>query len=100
MHTRIATYRITNGTFEEIAQRARQAALPILQDAPGFIRYGLADAADGTFLSVSLWSDRREAERASVLLAAWVAENMADRVALVASQVGDFGFYEGGRSAL
>lgn len=100
MHTRIATYRITNGTFDELALRAEQGMLPILQDAPGFIRYGLADAGDGTLLSVSLWSNHGDAERASDLAAAWVTENIADRVALVASKVGDFRFYEGGRSSL
>jgi hypothetical protein len=69
------------------------------QDAPGFIRYGLADAGDGTVLSVSLWSSHDDAERASGLASRWVAEAIADRVALVAASVGDFRFYEGVRSS-
>jgi hypothetical protein len=45
-------------------------------------------------VSVSLWDSEEEAEEANAMASSWVSENMADRVRLESTQVGDFLFYE------
>ena len=69
--------------------------LPILQVKPGFVRYGVAEDADGALLSISLWADRASAEAANVATAEFVAANLADKLSLINSSVGDLIFYEG-----
>ena len=45
-HVRIATYEIKDGTFQELADIAREGMLRTFQEQPGFIRYGLADLGE------------------------------------------------------
>jgi hypothetical protein len=96
-HMRIATYEITNGTFEEIAESTKTGLLPKFQDQPGFIRYGLADLGDRNCLSISLWKTRDQAHAATPMAASWVKENLAGRVVLRSNSVGDLAFFEGVR---
>lgn len=94
-HVRVGVYSLTKGTFEEAAKLAQEGMLPVFQEQPGFIRYGLAGGADGSVLSISLWETHDEAEAASVLAADWVREHIADRVQLREQFIGDFAFYTG-----
>jgi Antibiotic biosynthesis monooxygenase len=94
-HVRIAIYSLKKGTVEETAELAKGGMLPIFQAQPGFVRYGLALLDDGSVASVSVWETHAEAEAANVAAASWVAENLADRVELLSSHVGDFLFDEG-----
>ena len=94
-HVRIAIYDMVKGTAEETADLAKNGMLPIFQGQKGFVRYGLAALDDGTFVSISVWETRDEAEAANGVAADWVAENLADRVALKNTHVGDFFFDEG-----
>jgi hypothetical protein len=94
-HVRVATYEIKHGTFQEIADRARDGMLRTFRDQPGFIRYGLADLGDKTCLSLSLWETRKDADSSVPLAANWVRDNLSDRVELRTNQVGDLAFYEG-----
>ena len=94
-HLRVATYGITNGTFAEIADKAKGGMLPKFQDQPGFLRYGLADVGDKTCVSISLWETREQADKATHVAAEWIRENMKDRVELKTSYVGDLAFFKG-----
>src|SRR5438876_7490477 len=94
-HMRIATYEITKGSFQEIADSAKSGMLPKFREQPGFVRYGVADVGDNTVLSISLWETHEQAEAAVPVAAAWVQENLADRIALRTSQVGDLAFWQG-----
>ena len=49
-HVRVATYEIKQGSFQEIADMAREGMLRTFQDQPGFIRYGVADLVDPTLV--------------------------------------------------
>jgi heme-degrading monooxygenase HmoA len=97
-HVRIAQYQVASGTFEEVGAlvQAPGGMLEVFHDAPGFIAYGLADAGDGTFVSLSLWETRAEAEAAVPTAAAWIRENVADRIKLTDNTVADFSFLAGG----
>ena len=93
-HVRCATYEITKGTFQEVADSAKTGMLPKSQGEPGFIRYGVADCGDKTCLSISLWETHDQAKAASPVADAWVKENLNDRVALRSSYVGDLAFFQ------
>jgi heme-degrading monooxygenase HmoA len=94
-HVRIATYEIRNGSFQELAEIARQGMLRTFQEQPGFIRYGLADCGDRKLVSLSLWETRKDADASVPVAERWVRENVADRVALKTTQIGDLAFFEG-----
>jgi hypothetical protein len=94
-HVRIATYEIKDGTFEDLAELARQGMLRAFQEQPGFIRYGLADLGDRKLVSVSLWETRKDADAAVPVAERWVRENIASRVDLRTTQIGDMAFFEG-----
>ncbi len=94
-NVRIASYKITQGTFTDVVGVAKEGMLKTFKDQPGFIRYGLADTGNGTCLSISLWENRAQAEGAQLVAATWVREHLADKVELVTTQVGDLAFFEG-----
>ena len=94
-HVRIASYEITDGSAAEIAKLARDGMLPVFQGHAGFIGYSLLEVADGEIISVSVWQSHQDAEEATGLAAGWVAENLADRIKLEWSGVGDALFNAG-----
>jgi hypothetical protein len=94
-HVRIATYDIKDGTFGELAELARKGMLRTFQEQPGFIRYGLADLGERKLVSVSLWETRKDADAAVPVAERWVRENIATRVDLRTTQIGDMAFFEG-----
>jgi hypothetical protein len=94
-HVRIATYEIKDGSFGEVADIAEKGMLPTFQEQPGFIRYGLADLGDSKFVSLSLWETRKDADASVPVAERWVRENVANRVDLKTTQIGDLAFFEG-----
>jgi hypothetical protein len=93
-HLRLATYEITRGTFQEVADTAKTGMFRKFQDQPGFISYGVADIGDKKCLSISLWETHDQAEAAAPVAATWVKENLSDRVALRSDYVGDLAFFQ------
>jgi heme-degrading monooxygenase HmoA len=94
-HVRIATYDIKDGSFQELADIARKGMLKTFQEQPGFIRYGLADIGERKLVSVSLWETRKDADASVPVAERWVRENVANRVDLKTTQIGDLAFFEG-----
>jgi quinol monooxygenase YgiN len=94
-HVRIATYEIKDGTFQELADIARDGMLRTLQEQPGFIRYGLADLGDRKCVSLSLWDTHKDADASVPVVERWVREHIASRVDLRTTQIGDLAFFEG-----
>jgi len=99
-HLRIATYEITKGSFQDVADSARTGMLPKFKEQPGFLRYGLADLGDKTCVSISLWETRDQAQAAAPVAATWVKENLGDRVQLKTNSVGDLAFFQGERATV
>jgi heme-degrading monooxygenase HmoA len=93
-HVRIGVYALTSGTAKEAADQAREGMLSVFRAQAGFKAYGLAESTEGKLVSVSLWDSDEQAERANELAATWVRDNIADRIRLESTQVGDFLFYE------
>jgi heme-degrading monooxygenase HmoA len=94
-HVRVATYKITEGSYQDIAGSAKTGMLPTFKEQPGFVRYGLADVGDGVILSLSVWESREQADAAAPVAAAWVRDNLADRIELKSNYTGDVAFFEG-----
>jgi hypothetical protein len=94
-YLRLADYKITKGTFPEIADLAKGDMLKTFKAQPGFVRYGLVDTGDNSCLSISLWETHAQAEAAAPVAATWVRDHLADRVELRSNKVGDLAFFEG-----
>jgi heme-degrading monooxygenase HmoA len=94
-HLRLATYEIKDGTFEEVADVARSGMLRKFQEQPGFVRYGLADLGNKSCVSISLWDSRKSADAAVPVAAAWVRENLGDKIEIRSNQIGDVAFFDG-----
>ena len=94
-YTRLATYEVTNGTFAELTSIAEKGILPIFAREPGFVNYGLIDAGDHKVVSISIWETRESAQKSATMAATWVKENIADRVRLVTTQIGDLALFRG-----
>jgi len=88
-HLRLALYDITSGTAEEAAEVAKKGLLPIFKKQPGFVRYEVGKLDSGGVVSFSVWETADEAQAAVDTAASWVAENLATRVSLRESHVGD-----------
>ena len=93
--TRIATYDIIKGTFPELTGIAEKGLLPMFVREPGFVDYGLVDIGNHKVVSISIWQTREEAQKSVDMAATWVKENLADRVRLVTSHVGDLALFHG-----
>src|SRR5437588_11060046 len=88
-HMRMAIYSVTQGTYAELMERAREGLAPVLRDSPGFVFYSTTGVGGGRFVSVSTWQTREQAEAAAAKSAEWVSENMADSVALEENLIGE-----------
>jgi len=94
-HLRLAIYDLTKGSVEEVAGLAKDGMLPLFSTQPGFIEYGVADIGDRKVASITVWETREQAEQSVGVASTWVRENIADRVRLQTSYVGDLAFLQG-----
>ena len=88
-HVRVATYKVTSGTPEELAKIAEEGMLPIFQSHHGFIGYSVADMGGGEIMSISVWNSHKDAEEAVDLAKDFVADKMADLISLEWNGVAD-----------
>jgi len=94
-YTRISTYDITKGSFDELTGIAEKGILPTFVREPGFVNYGLVDAGNHKIVSISVWETREEAQKSAGMAATWVKENVADRVRLLTTQIGNLALFHG-----
>ena len=87
MHGRFARYGAT-GDIAEIARQAEDGMLPIFQAQPGFKAYSLLES-EGEVLSFSAWESAESAEAANMAAADWIAKNLADRIQLKETKIGE-----------
>src|SRR5437764_13478679 len=88
-HMRMAIYSVTQGTYAELMERAREGLAPVLRESPGFVFYSTTDVGGGRFVSVSTWQTREQAEAATEKAAQWVSENLADSISLQENLIGE-----------
>jgi hypothetical protein len=94
-YTRISTYDMTKGTFDELTGIAEKGLLRTFANTPGFVNFGLADIGDHKVVSISIWESREAAEKSALISASWVKENVSDRVRLVTGYVGNLALFHG-----
>ena len=94
-YTRLSTYDLTKGTFPELTNVVEQGILPMFVKEPGFVDYGLVDAGDRKVVAISIWQTRDEAHKSAGMAANWIKDNIADRVRLVNTSVGDLALFRG-----
>ena len=94
-YTRISTYDVTKGDFNELTGIVEKGMLPLFVKEPGFVNYGLVDAGNHKVVAISIWETREEADKSASMAATWVKENMADRVRLITTQIGNLALFHG-----
>jgi hypothetical protein len=94
-YIRLSTYDMTTGSFDELTGIAEKGILPTFAKEPGFVNYGLVDAGNHRIVSISIWETREAAQKSAGMAATWVKENIADRVRLVTTTIGDLALFHG-----
>ena len=94
-YTRISTYELTNGTFDELTSIVEKGILPTFEKEQGFVNYGLVDVGGRTAMAISIWDTREAAEKSVLIAASWVKENVSDRVRLMTTHVGPLALFHG-----
>ena len=94
-YTRLSTYDLTKGTFPELTGIVEKGILPMFTKQPGFVNYGLVNAGDHKVVSITIWETREQAQKSVNLASTWVRDNLADRIKLVNSYVGELAFLVG-----
>ena len=91
---RIATYTVTTGTFQQVLDIATApgGVSELYQSLPGFVRFDIVNLGDDMFASLTTWDSRSAAEAAVAAAAAWVKDNLSDRVQLASNAVGDLAY--------
>jgi hypothetical protein len=87
--TRIALYDITSGSYDEIVEQAKTGMVPLFEQSPGFVSYGVAQIDKTSFASLSTWLNHEQADAATVKAASWVKDNGRDHFALRENYTGD-----------
>ena len=96
-HVRIATYKQTAGTFEELSRMIQGPGglADVFRATPGFVAYTFADLGDGTNCSISIWESTEAAEAAAAAARIWTAANISDLGHLLDDRTGRLGFVVG-----
>lgn len=94
-YTRLSTYELTKGTFDEVTRIVEKDLLPIFAKEHGFVNYGLVDVGDHKVVSISIWETREQAQKSASMATTWVKANIADRVRPLTTQIGDLALFRG-----
>jgi hypothetical protein len=94
-YTRLSTYDVTKGDFSELSSLTEKGILPVYVKEPGFVNFGLVDAGNHKVISISIWETREAAQKSATMAASWIKDNIADRVKLVTTTIGDLALFKG-----
>ena len=94
-YTRISTYDVIKGDFNELTGIAENGILPLFVKEPGFVNYGLVDIGNHKVVSLSIWESREAAQNSASMSASWNKENVADRVKLLTTTIGELALFHG-----
>jgi len=88
-YIRIALYDIKPGTYGDVVVKAKAGLLPLFQASPGFQSLGVAEVGKDSFVSVSTWQTRGQADTATAKAAEWVKTNSREQFTLRDNYIGD-----------
>ena len=77
MYAAIRQAKAKAGTAEEIENRIKEGAIPIISDVAGFRAYYVVYAPDDTVTAISIFDDAAGAEESNRRALAWIDQNLA-----------------------
>ena len=86
---RIALYDLKSGNYADVVSKAKAGLLPLFQASPGFESLGVSEVDKNSFVSVSTWQTREQADTATAKAAEWVKANSNDQFTLRHNYIGD-----------
>ncbi|MHB8648279.1 MAG: antibiotic biosynthesis monooxygenase family protein [Thermomicrobiales bacterium] len=92
MHARVGIYKVKPGTLDASLEKARAELLPKMREQPGLSRYTVVRTGPDSFVSLSRWETRAQAEQAEKTLSGWVKEHMGPSVVSMQSHIGETTF--------
>ncbi len=78
MFATIRRYRLIEGSLDDLTQRVEEGFAKQIQAQPGFHSYQFLDCGEGIVMTISMFSEPRQAEAARDLAQRWTAENLQD----------------------
>jgi heme-degrading monooxygenase HmoA len=88
-HVRVALYRFTPGSLDEIKQKVAAEMVPTLSGESGFQSYEVVQTGDDEAVSLSHWDSAADAERASETIREWVQSALAGMVETSEVHIGE-----------
>jgi len=88
-YIRIALYDLKSGNYADVVSKAKAGLLPLFQASPGFQSLGLSEVDKKSFVSVSTWQTREQADTATTKAADWVKANSSEQFTLRHTYIGD-----------
>jgi len=76
----LRTYKVNPGSVDEIVRRGEEGLVPLITQAPGFVRYSAIDAGNGTLVTTSSFGTQEQAEASVRLAADWIKQNLSSLV--------------------
>ena len=78
MYVALRRYKIKEGSMGEVARRAQQGFVPLVNQIPGFVAYYGVDAGNDVVVTISLFQDQAGEEESTRRAADWVKQNVAE----------------------
>jgi len=85
MYAAIRQAKAKPGTAEELAQRVKNGAIPIVSDVPGFQAYYVVYAPDDTVTAITIFDKVEGAEESNRRMMTWIEKELAPLMAGPAS---------------
>jgi hypothetical protein len=87
MYAAIRQAKAKTGTAEELANRIKEGAIPIISDVEGFMAYYVVYAPDDTVTAISIFNNHASAEESNRRVVAWIEKDLAPLLAGPATAV-------------
>ena len=77
MYAAIRQAKAKPGLANELAERVKNGAVPIISDVPGFMGYYVVYSSDDTVTAISIFNNHAGAEESNRRGLAWIEQNLA-----------------------
>ena len=77
MYAAIRQAKAKAGKAEELTQKIKEGAIPIISDVEGFMGYYVVYAPDDTVTAISLFNNYAAAEESNKRALAWIEQDLA-----------------------
>jgi hypothetical protein len=87
MYAAIRQAKAKAGKVEELTQKIKEGAIPIISDVEGFMGYYVVYAPDDTVVAISLFNNYASAEESNRRALGWIERELAPLLAGPASAI-------------